>query len=53
MLFRSTPSGGTVEMNVSADHVYQNQYGDTIGVSGNAVDADVASKLNWTELEKK
>lgn len=48
-----TPTGGTVEMNVSADHVYQNQYGDTIGVSGNAVDANVASKLNWTELEKK
>ena len=48
-----TPTGGTVEMNVSADHVYQNQYGDTIGVSGNAVDPGVASKLNWTELKNE
>lgn len=48
-----TPMGGTVEMSVSADHVYQNKYGDTIGVSGGAVDPQVASKLNWTELDKK
>jgi small-conductance mechanosensitive channel len=49
----STPSGGTVEMSTVADHVYQNQYGDTIGVSGNAIDDDLAAKLNWTELQKK
>ena len=49
----TTPSGRTVECNVTADHVYQNRYGDTIGVSGNAVDPDVAAKLNWTKLEKK
>ena len=49
----TTPSGGTVECSVTADHVYQNRYGDTIGVSGNAVDPDVAAKLNWTKLEKK
>ena len=48
-----TPSGNTVEASAVADHVYQNQYGDTIGVSGNAVDTDIAAKLNWTELEKK
>ena len=49
----TTPSGGAVECSVTADHVYQNQYGDTFGVSGNAVDPDVAAKLNWTKLEKK
>ena len=49
----TTPTGSTVEMSTAADHVYQNQYGDTIGVSGNAVDSDLAAKLNWTELEKK
>ena len=48
-----TPSGSTVEVSTAADHVYQNQYGDSIGVSGNAVDSDIASKLNWTELQKK
>ena len=48
-----TPMGGTVEMSVGADHVYQNKYGDTIGVSGNAIDPEITSKLNWTELDKK
>lgn len=49
----ATPSGGTVEFHVTADHVYQNRYGDTIGVSGNGVDPDVAVKLDWTELKRK
>lgn len=49
----TTPTGGTVELNVSADHVYRNTYGDTIGVSGTAVDPELAARLNWTELEKK
>ena len=49
----TTPSGSSVEFSVGADHVYQNQYGDTFGVSGSAVDPDVRSKLNWTELQKK
>ena len=49
----AAPSGATVECCVSADHVYQNRYGDTIGVSGNAVDPEVAAKLDWTELNKK
>ena len=48
-----TPTGGTVEMSVGADHVYQNKYGDTIGISGNDIDSNLASKLNWTKLEKK
>lgn len=44
---------GTVEMSVGADHVYQNKYGDTIGISGDDIDSNLASKLNWTKLEKK
>ena len=35
---------------MTADHVYRNRYGDTIGVSGNAVDPEVAARLDWTEL---
>ena len=46
-------SGKTVEVGASADHVYQNKYGDTIGISGNDIDQSLASKLNWTKLEKK
>jgi hypothetical protein len=42
-----------VDVSVSADHVYQNQYGDVYGVSGNAPDQDILNKLNWTELKKK
>ena len=49
----ATPSGATVECSVTADHVYQNRYGDAFGVSGNAVDPDVASRLDWTELKRK
>lgn len=49
----AAPNGSPVECSVNADHVYQNQYGDTFGVSGNAVDPDIAAKLNWTKLEKK
>lgn len=49
----TTPTGGTVEMSTGADHVYQDRYGDTIGVSGSAVDQDLASQLGWTELKKK
>ena len=49
----TTPSGGTVEGSVTADHVYQNRYGDTINVSGSAIDPDVAAKLDWTELNRK
>ena len=49
----TTPTGRTVECSVTADHVYQNRYGDTIGVSGSAVDPEVAVKLEWTELKRK
>lgn len=49
----TAPSGRTVEASVTADHVYQNRYGDTIGVSGAAVDPEVATRLDWTELNRK
>lgn len=48
-----TPAGRTVEVGAAADHAYQNQYGDIIGVSGNAPDQSVLNDLNWTELTKK
>ena len=48
----STPSGRTVEASVSADHVYQNRYGDTIEVSGNALDDDLVTRLDWTKLNR-
>ena len=44
--------GQNVDVSVSADHVYQNQYGDVYGVSGNAVDDETLTRLNWTELKK-
>ena len=45
--------GQNVDVSVSADHVYQNQYGDVYGVSGNALDQDILNKLNWSSLDKK
>ena len=45
--------GQNVDVSVTADHVYQNQYGDVYGVSGNAIDQDVLNSINWTELKKK
>ena len=44
--------GQKVDVSVTADHVYQNQYGDVYGVSGNAVDNELLAKLNWKELKK-
>ncbi len=38
---------------VTSDHVYQNRYGDIIGVSGATVVKDAAVRLAWTELKKK
>ena len=48
-----TSSGRTVEASVTADHVYQNRYGDTIEVSGTALDDELTSRLDWTELKRK
>ena len=48
-----TGYGRPVEVSVSADHVYENSYGDVYGVSGPAVDQDVLNRLKWTEIERK
>ena len=48
----STPSGRTVEASVSADHVYQNRYGDTIEVYGNEPDDELVTRLDWTKLNR-
>ena len=45
--------GQNVKVSVSADHVYQNQYGEVYGVSGNGIDQDILNQINWTELNKK
>ena len=45
--------GQDVTVSVAADHVYQNQYGDVYGVSGNALDQDVLNNLNWTKMDDK
>ena len=45
--------GNTVECDVRAAYVYENQYGDIFGVSGNEIDKYIASMLNWTKLRKK
>lgn len=42
--------GTTVQHSVVADHVYQNQYGDTVGVSGPAIDPSFIP--DWTEIPK-
>lgn len=44
--------GQNVDVSVTADHVYENQYGDVYGVSGNEVDQDVLNKLNWKKIDK-
>ena len=45
-----TTDGRTVDVNVTADHVYQNNYGDVYGVSGTAPDQGLLNKLNWREI---
>ncbi|MBR5974280.1 MAG: hypothetical protein IK020_03760 [Clostridiales bacterium] len=42
--------GTTVQHSVVADHVYQNQYGDTVGVSGPAIDPSYIP--DWTEIPR-
>ena len=44
--------GQNVDVSVTADHVYQNNYGDVYGVSGNTPDQELLNKLNWTEIKK-
>ncbi len=45
-----TTDGRPVEVSVTADHVYENRYGDVYGVSGAAPDQETLNRLNWTEL---
>ncbi|MBQ8093531.1 MAG: hypothetical protein IJ242_08165 [Clostridia bacterium] len=45
-----TTDGRSVEVDVTADHVYQNAYGDVYGVSGQAVDPELVNQLNWTKI---
>ena len=47
-----TTSGRSVEVDVTADHIYENRYGDVYGVSGSEPDQDLLRRLNWTELKK-
>ncbi|MBQ6654483.1 MAG: hypothetical protein IJM79_03050 [Erysipelotrichaceae bacterium] len=42
--------GQNVEVGVAADHVYENQYGDVYGVSGNALDQETLNDLNWKKI---
>ena len=42
--------GRPVEVSVTADHVYQNRYGETFGVSGTALDQETLNRINWTEI---
>lgn len=48
-----TTYGRNVEVGVTADHVYQNNYGDVYGVSGAAPDQELLNRLNWTELRRR
>ena len=48
-----TTDGRTVEHSVTADHVYQNQSGSTVGVSGSALDETTLRDLGLTELHRK
>ena len=43
--------GSTVEHSVVSDHVYQNQYGDTVGISGPAIDPSYIP--DWTEIRRQ
>ena len=44
--------GQNYRVDVTTDHVYQNQYGDVYGVSGTALDQSALNRLNWRELGK-
>lgn len=48
----TTPAGTTVEASVSADHVYQDRYGDIYEVHGPDIEQSMANDLDWTKLNK-
>ena len=43
--------GSTVQHSVTSDHVFENKYGDTVGVSGYS--EDFRTSLNWVEIHRK
>ena len=45
-----TTYGRSVEVDVAADHVYENRYGDVYGVSGVVPDQETLNRLDWTEI---
>lgn len=47
-----TTYGQNVDVSVTADHVYQDRYGDVYGVSGSAPDQEFLNRNDWTELHK-
>lgn len=47
-----TSTGKNVEVGLSADHVYENKYGDVYGVSGKPLDNELMNKLDWKEIHK-
>ena len=47
-----TTYGQNVDVSVTADHVYQDRYGDVYGVSGTAPDQEFLNRNDWTELNK-
>ncbi len=49
----STTDGRTVEHSVVSDHVYQNKYGDTVGISGTGLSEKEMNDLGLTELNRK
>lgn len=46
-------NGRSFEFSNQADHVYTNQYGDHIGVSGGSIDEDTKTRFNLKEAFKK
>ncbi len=49
----TTTDGRTVEHSVASDHVYENRYGDTVGISGTGLSEQAMNDLGLTELNKK
>lgn len=43
--------GQNVDVSVTADHIYENRYGDVYGVSGNELDYETINNLNWTKIK--
>lgn len=46
-------NGKSFEFSNQADHVYTDQYGDHIGVSGNSLDENTKTRFNLKEVFKK